>query len=61
MVLEGEYGQYGLSMSVPIALGRRGAVKIVEWELASDEKVELTRSAAVLAAAARLVDENLQY
>jgi len=60
MVLEGEYGFRGLSMSVPIALGRQGAGRVVDLELAADEQRELARSAEVLAAAARLVDESIR-
>ena len=56
-VLEGEYGQTGLSMSVPVSLGRDGVREIKEWELAPDELDGLQRTAAVLRASARVVDE----
>jgi malate dehydrogenase len=59
VVLDGEYGRRGLSMSVPVRLGRTGVREILEWELAPDEQVGLERTAAVLEAAARIVDENL--
>lgn len=59
VVLEGEYGQRGLGMSVPVVLGRRGARKVLEWDLAADEQAELARSAAVMASAARLVDGTI--
>ncbi len=59
VVLDGEYGRRGLSMSVPVRLGRTGVREILEWELAPDEQAGLKRTAAVLEAAARIVDENL--
>jgi malate dehydrogenase len=59
VVLDGEYGHRGLSMSVPARLGRQGVEEILEWELAPDEREALERSADVLSAAARIVDEQL--
>jgi malate dehydrogenase len=59
VVLEGEYGRRGLSMSVPVRLGKDGVREIQEWELAPDEREGLERSADVLAAAAKTVEENL--
>lgn len=60
MVLDGEYGLSALSMSVPVALGRHGARRVVECELAADEREGLARSATVLASAARRVDESMK-
>jgi len=60
VVLDGEYGRSGLSMSVPVSLGRGGVREIRRWELEPDEREALERSADALAAAARLVDEALQ-
>jgi malate dehydrogenase len=59
VVLDGEYGQRGLSMAVPVVLGREGVGEIKEWELAPDEQAGLERSANVLSAAARKVEESL--
>ncbi len=59
VVLEGEYGRRGLSMSVPVKLGREGVREIQEWELAPDELEGLKRSADLLAAAAKTVEDNL--
>ena len=59
VVLDGEYGQTGLSMGVPARIGRAGVVEIQEWELAPDEQEGFARTAAAMAAAARIVDENL--
>lgn len=58
-VLDGEYGQRDLSMSIPVSLGRRGIRKMLEWELAPDERSGLARSVGVLRAAARAVDAAL--
>jgi malate dehydrogenase len=59
VVLDGEYGRRGLSMSVPVVLGRQGAIEILEWELTPAEQAGLDRTAAVLETAARIVDESL--
>jgi malate dehydrogenase len=59
VVLEGEYGRRGISMSVPARLGRIGVQEILEWELAPDEQAGLETSAAALEAAVRTVEENL--
>jgi len=59
VVLDGEYGRRGMSMSVPVRVGRRGVHEILEWELAPDEREGLEHSADLLEAAARIVDENL--
>jgi malate dehydrogenase len=58
-VLDGEYGLRGLSMGVPVRLGRGGIQKIEEWELAADERESLDNSARQLTGAARVVDEQL--
>lgn len=59
VVLDGEYGQKGLSLSVPVKLGKGGVQEIQEWELAPDEQEGFKRTAAAMAAAARIVDEVL--
>jgi malate dehydrogenase len=59
-VLAGEYGQRGLSMGVPIRLGKTGIQEILEWDLAPDEQAGLDRSAEQLRAGVRLVDETLR-
>jgi malate dehydrogenase len=59
-VLEGEYGQQGLSMGVPIRLGKTGIQEILEWDLAPDEQAGLERSVEQLKAGVRLVDETLR-
>jgi malate dehydrogenase len=59
VVLDGEYGQREMSMSVPVRLGAGGVQEILEWELAPDEREGLERASGVLAAAARIAEENL--
>ena len=59
VVLDGEYGRRGLSMSVPVKLGRQGVVEIQEWEVEPEERQALERSADALAGAAKTVQENL--
>jgi malate/lactate dehydrogenase len=48
VVLEGEYGIDGVSIGVPVSLGRTGAERIHEWELAPPELAALRRSAELV-------------
>jgi malate/lactate dehydrogenase len=59
VVLAGEYGLQGLSMSVPVKLGKTGVEEILEYELAPDEQEGLTRTVATLRTAADVVNQNL--
>jgi malate dehydrogenase len=59
VVLDGEYRQKRLGMSVPVRLGKGGVQEILEWDLAPDEHEGLARTAAAMAAAARIVDDVL--
>jgi malate dehydrogenase len=43
--LEGEYGQSGIFLGVPVKLGRGGVEKVLEVELTSKERVDLGKSA----------------
>ncbi|MGQ0712356.1 MAG: malate dehydrogenase [Gemmatimonadaceae bacterium] len=43
--LDGEYGMSGLFLGVPCKLGRRGLEQIIEVELTSTERTDLTKSA----------------
>jgi malate/lactate dehydrogenase len=52
VMLEGEYGIDGVSLSVPVRLGRGGAREICEWPLSGDELSGLRSAAAVVADAA---------
>jgi malate dehydrogenase len=55
IVLEGEYGIDGVSVSVPITLGRHGVEEIHEWDISDEERAALHAAAeAVREAAAGL-------
>jgi malate/lactate dehydrogenase len=45
-VVDGEYGYRGISIGVPVALGRNGIARIVEYPLTSEEKDLLDSSVA---------------
>jgi malate dehydrogenase len=59
VVLTGEYGYHGLSMGVPVIIGRGGVQQILEWGLAPDEQEGLERAANFLKAAAKSVEDAL--
>ena len=59
VMVDGEYGQKDLSLSVPVSLGKDGVQTILEWNLAPDEQDGLRRCVSVLKNAARIVDESL--
>ncbi len=46
VILEGEYGVFGISSSTPILLGAYGLEKVIESELASDELQQIQSVAA---------------
>ena len=56
VVLEGEYGIEGVAVTVPVTLGRGGAVEIHEWELNPDELDALRDSADFVRAAVASVE-----
>ena len=58
MVLDGEYGQQDLSMSVPAVLGKGGVKDIIEYELASDEQEGLKKTVETLKNAKKVVDDS---
>jgi malate/lactate dehydrogenase len=60
VILNGEYGQRDVSMSVPVALGKSGVQEILEWELTADEQEGFKRAATLLKNAARIVDGSLR-
>ncbi len=45
VVLDGEYGLKGVSIGVPVILGRKGVEKILEWELDDEERQSLYKGA----------------
>lgn len=59
-VLNGEYGLYNLSMSVPLRLGRQKIIEIVEFELSADELEGLKKTADTLKNDAEFVEKLLK-
>ncbi len=59
VVLAGEYGQRGVSMAVPVVLGRGGVQEVLQWELTPEEQLGLARTAAALKATTQIIDESL--
>jgi malate dehydrogenase len=55
IVLDGEYGVTGVSVTVPVTIGGHGVEEIHEWELSEDERTALRAAAdCVREATARL-------
>ncbi|MCE7006367.1 hypothetical protein LWC34_26550 [Kibdelosporangium philippinense] len=54
VVLDGEYGVDGVSLSVPVVLGRKGLDRIEEWGLTEGERRAMSSAAADVA---RTLDE----
>lgn len=59
VMLDGEYGVNGISMSVPVKLGKDGISDILEYDLAPDEQEGLKKTVDTLKAAAKIVDERI--
>jgi malate dehydrogenase len=59
VMLDGEYGVKGISMSVPVKLGKDGVTEILEYDLAPDEVKGLEKTVSTLKAAAKVVEENI--
>jgi len=57
VIANGEYGCRGISIGVPVTLGKRGIDRILEWDLAADEQKDFERSIRALEAKARVVKE----
>jgi malate dehydrogenase len=47
-LLDGEYGASGLSIGVPVVLGKEGVEKIIELELSEKTKEKFEKSVAIL-------------
>lgn len=56
VVLDGEYGVHGVSLGVPVELGRDGVRRVVEWDLAPGERLGMQRAAARVEAAVADLD-----
>ncbi len=54
--LEGEYGFDGICLGVPIVIGAGGMQKVVEIELAPDERAALEKSAAAVREGVKALD-----
>jgi malate dehydrogenase len=59
LVLNGEYGYRGVSISVPAVISRRGVEEIQEWELEPEERDLLDLSVKTLRPAMDYVEEFL--
>lgn len=59
VVLDGEYDQRDMSMSVPVVLGKTGVQNILEYDLAADEQEDLKVTVDTLKAAAAVVKSCL--
>jgi malate dehydrogenase len=60
VLLDGEYGYRGMSLSVPVVLGKEGVRRIQEWKLTAEEKEDLGKSAETLRPAMKVAEEFLQ-
>ena len=59
VVLNGEYGSHGLSMSVPVVLGNEGVHEIQELSISSNERELLHHSISALKPAMKYVEETI--
>lgn len=59
VVLDGEYGQSNISMSVPVILERDGVKEILEYDLASDERKGFKNTVETLQSDAVVVRDTL--
>lgn len=60
VMLDGEYGCRGLSMTVPAVLGKGGIQKVLEWKLTPEEQKELEASIGIIRTTVQFVEENLK-
>ncbi|KAB2934196.1 MAG: malate dehydrogenase [Leptonema illini] len=58
VLCEGEYGQSGIFMGVPVILGEKGVEKIIEIQLTADEKAALDKSAGAVKELMSVVDNS---
>ncbi len=59
VVLNGEYGCRGVSVSLPVVLGRRGLEEIVNIDMTASEREEFAAAVSILEESARRVDSLL--
>jgi len=60
VIQDGEYGYKGLSMTVPVVVGKEGLRSIVKLDLAEDEKAGLEHSVKAVTPYMRQVEEFLK-
>ncbi len=58
-ILAGEYGYEGISMSVPVILGREGILQIQQWDILPDEREKLNQSVKIIKESTHYVEEAL--
>ena len=58
VVLDGEYGISGVSLSVPVSLGPNGVAEIHEWELSAQESARFRTAAAYVRDAVAALPER---
>ncbi len=56
VVLDGEYGCRGISLSVPVSIGREGVREILEWDFSPEEQAELKNTVNNLNPAMKYVE-----
>ena len=59
VLLEGEYGQNGICLGVPVVIGRNGWEEIVDLDLNKDEKIKFSASADAVRSMNAVIDEML--
>jgi malate dehydrogenase len=59
IMLANEYGRRGFSAGVPVRIGRRGVIEVLELPLPADERSSLDEALNVLENAAASVEELL--
>jgi len=57
IILAGEYGIEGVSLSVPVTLGRHGVEHIHEWEISPEEQAGLQKAAAYVREATNTIED----
>ncbi len=58
VLCDGEYGQKGIFMGVPVVLGEKGVEKIIEIKLTDEEQKVLNRSADAVKELMKVVDDS---
>ena len=59
--MRGEYGLEDIFFGVPVQLGRKGAVKIIEYQLNEDEKAALNKSASAVSQTIQALHKLVEF